>query len=138
MPNGASPGAGGTEAGASGGLYGSLLQLLATAMAVLHNRLELFSVELEEEKLRILRVMAWGAAAFLLLGMGMASLAAFIAVALWDEHRLLALGIITLMFAGAGLLALRAAARWVRAPSGLFAASLAELRRDHDELTSGR
>jgi uncharacterized membrane protein YqjE len=138
MPNGASPETGGAAGGSGGGLYGSLLQLFATALALLHNRLELLSVELEEEKLRLLRVMAWGAAAFLLLGMGMASLAAFIAVALWSEHRLLALGLVTLMFAVAGLVALRAAARWVRVPSGLFAASLAELRRDHDELTSGR
>ncbi|WP_374592551.1 phage holin family protein [Aquabacterium sp.] len=133
MPNGASPDSG--NAGGSGGLYGSLLQLLATLLALLHNRIELFSVELEEEKIRVLRVLAWGAAAFLLLGMGMASLAALIAVALWAEHRVLALGLITLMFVAAGVAALRVAARWVSAPSGLFAASLAELRRDRDELT---
>ncbi len=118
--------------GSSGGLYGSLLQLLATLLALLHNRLGLLGVELEEEKYRVLRVLAWGALAFMLLGMGMVFLAIFIAVALWDAHRVLALGLITLVFLSAGAGALWAAFRWVRAPSNLFAASLAELRRDHD------
>ncbi len=122
--------------GPSGGLYHSLTQLLSTLLALLHNRLALLSVELEEEKLRMLRVLAWGAAAFLLLGMGMASLAALIAVALWAEHRVLALALVTLLFVAAGGLALRTAARWMRAPSGLFAASLAELRSDRDSLSS--
>lgn len=115
------------------GLYASLLQLLSTALAVLLNRFELLSVELEEEKFRLLRFLAWGAAAFLLLGMGMVFLAIFVAVALWDEHRVLALGLITLVFALSGALAMWRAVRWVRSPSGLFAASLAELRRDHDQ-----
>ncbi len=116
-----------------GGLYASLLQLLATLLALLHNRLGLLAVELEEEKYRVLRVLAWGAAAFLLLGMGMVFFAIFIAVALWDEHRVLALGLITVVFLSTGAGALWVASRWVRAPSGLFAASLAELRRDHDD-----
>lgn len=123
---------------AGSGLYNSLLQMLATLLALLHNRVALFGVELEEEKYRLLRVLAWGAAAFLLLGMGMVFLAIFIAVALWDEHRVLALGLITLAFMSAGSAALWVASRWVRAPSGLFAASLAELRRDHDDAAGRR
>lgn len=119
------------------GLYASALQLLATLLALLQTRLELLAVELEEEKIRVLRVLAWGAAAFLLLGMGMVFLAIFIAAAFWDEHRMLALGLITLIFLGTGGGALWAASRWVRAPSGLFAASLAELRRDRDDAVKG-
>jgi len=122
------------RAGAPAGLFASVQGLMATSVELLHTRLQLLSTELEEEKTRLLRTLSWGAAAFLLMGMGLVFLAMFVTVLLWDSNRLLALGLITLAFIVGGGVALWQAMRHLHAPSGLFAASLAELRRDRQAL----
>jgi uncharacterized membrane protein YqjE len=121
-----------------GGLLVSLRVLLATLIETLHTRLELLGVELEEEKLRLIRLLAYSAAAFFLLGAGTVFFAVFVTMAMWDDHRLLALGVFTAAFVGGGLAALFFAAQTVRAKSRLFAASLAELRHDRRELERER
>ena len=65
-------------------------------------------VELAEEKTRLLRLLAYGAIAFLMLGAGIVFFAMFVTVLLWEEHRLLALGLLTALFfaSGAGALIL--------------------------------
>jgi uncharacterized membrane protein YqjE len=126
------------EAPQRGGLLASLRVLLATLIETLHTRLELLGVELEEEKLRLIRLLGYCAAAFFLLGAGTVFFAIFVAVAIWDDHRLLVMGIFTAVFLGGGLAALYFAAQTVRATSRLFAASLAELARDHRELERER
>ena len=64
-------------------------------------------------------------------------LAILIAVAFWESHRLLALGGLTVFFlmasAGSGWFALHK----VRSRPRLFGASLAELSKDRQRLTSG-
>ncbi len=121
-----------------GGLLVSLRVLLATLIETLHTRLELLGTELEEEKLRLIRLLAYCAAAFFLLGAGTVFFAVFVTLAMWDEHRLLVLGFFTSIFLGAGLASLLFAARTVRARSRLFAASLAELAQDRSELGRDR
>jgi uncharacterized membrane protein YqjE len=117
-----------------GGIFGSVRGLLSTLIEALAVRLELFATELEEEQLRLLRVIGFGAAAFFLLAAGALLLAMFLIVLLWDDHRLLVLGILTAVFLGGGGIAFGAARRAARRTSPLFAASLGELRRDRDEL----
>jgi uncharacterized membrane protein YqjE len=126
------------EAPERGGLLASLRVLLASLIETLHTRLELLGTELEEEKLRLIRLLAYCAAAFFLLGAGTVFFAAFITVAMWDDHRLLVLGFFTSIFLGAGIVSLVFAAQTVRASSRLFAASLAELARDRSELGRDR
>lgn len=118
----------------SRGLYSSLRGLVATGVALLQTRLELLSTELQEEKARLIGLLAYGAAALILLGVGIVFLAVFLTVLLWDSHRLLALGVFAALFLGAGSLALALAMRLARNGSRLFAASLAELAQDRAEL----
>lgn len=117
----------------------ALLQSLrgagATLLELLHTRLELLATELEEGKLRLLTVLAWGAAAVLLLCMGLVFLAVFLTVLFWDGHRLLVLGLMTALFLGAGAVALWLARRPLSAPP-LLQASLAELAADREALAS--
>lgn len=118
----------------AGGLLSSLRGLLATLLAIFQTRLELLATELEEEKLRLLKVLAWGAVALLLGGMGLLFVAAFITVLFWDEHRLLALGLMGAFFILACALAMwRANAHW-QASTGLLSATLAELDQDRQAL----
>jgi uncharacterized membrane protein YqjE len=49
----------------SGGLFGSVRRVADTCLSSVHNRVELFAVELQEEKLRLIRLLLWtGAALF--------------------------------------------------------------------------
>lgn len=128
--------AGGNAPG-QGGLFASAKGLLGTAVTLLHNRLELLGVELAEERARLLSLMAYGGAAFLCLAAGLIFLAVFLTVLLWDSNRLLALGVFSALFLGAGMASLVLAMSLARSGSKLFSASLAELRSDREALTPG-
>lgn len=116
------------------GLLASLRGLAATSVGLLRTRIELFTLELHEETARLLGVLLWGFAAVLLAIVGTAFVAAFLTVLFWDGYRLLVLGLFALLFVGGAGVALVMVVRLARRASGLFAASLAELRRDETEL----
>lgn len=129
-------GAPGGEASRAG-LFASLKGLFGTSLALVQNRLQLLGVELAEERGRLLSLLTYGAIAIICLGAGLVFLAVFLTVLLWDSHRLLALGVFSALFLGAGLATLLMAVKFARAGSTLFTASLAELARDRDALTQG-
>ena len=117
----------------SGGLMQSLRNLAASSLGILHTRLELLVSEVEEERLRILRLLLWGAAALLFLSFGLLMLTFAVVILFWDTHRLLSavvLGVAYLAIGGA----LAVAARRSMQRPGLFTASLAELAKDRDTL----
>jgi len=116
------------------GLFASLRNLAATAVAIVHTRLELFANELAEEKIRLGQLLVFGVVALFGLVVGAIFLAAFITVLLWDSHRLLALGSFAVLFLGMGIYALFQLRTRASAGSGLFAASLAELGKDRQQL----
>lgn len=118
------------ESASRAGLYASLKGLLGSGTALLKNRLELLGVELAEERERLLALLLWGTVAFVGLAAGLVFLAVLITVLLWENNRLLALGVFSALFLGAGVYALSMVSRLARSGSKLFAASLAELERD--------
>lgn len=118
----------------SRGLFGSLRGLLVGGVSLARTRLELLAVEVQEEKARLLGLLAWGAAAVIFVAAGLVFLAVFLTVLLWESHRLLALGVFTALFLGGGVFALFMAQRLASSGSKLFAASLGELDRDRAAL----
>jgi uncharacterized membrane protein YqjE len=118
------------DPGSGGGLFISLRRLLATVIEVAQVRLDLLSAELEIEKQRILAGLLFGVAALLVLGVGAVLACGFIILLLWDGYRLAAVGVLALIFFGSGLWLMRSARECLRSPGGLFAASVAELKRD--------
>lgn len=118
------------------GLFASTKGLLGTGVTLIHNRLELLGVELAEERVRLVSMLAYGGAAFLCLSAGLVFLSVFLTVLLWDSNRLLALGVFSALFIGAGIASLMLAMSLARAGSKLFSASLAELRKDRDALAT--
>ncbi len=119
------------------GLFASAKGLLGTGVALLHNRLELLGVELAEERTRLFSMLAYGGVAFLCLAAGLIFLAVFLTVLMWDSNRLLALAVFSALFLGAGVVSLLVTMSLARSGSKLFSASLAELRKDQQALTSG-
>ena len=118
------------------GLYASVRGLAGTAVSLIANRLELFGVELAEEKARFLSLLIYGLLAVLSLSAGLIFLAVFFTVLLWDSNRLLALGVFSALFLGAGIATALVARSFASAKSTLFSASLAELRKDKPGLAS--
>jgi uncharacterized membrane protein YqjE len=119
------------------GLFASTRGLLGTGVTLLHNRLQLLGVELAEERVRLVSMLAYGGAAFLCIAAGLVFLAILLTVVMWESNRLLALGIFSALVLGAGIASAALALSLARGGSKLFSASLAELRKDRDTLSAG-
>jgi uncharacterized membrane protein YqjE len=97
-------------------------------------RLELLAIEVQEEKERITSLLVWAVVAALLAGFGLLMMVLWITVALWDSHRLLAVGLAALLLLGAAIAAVLKVRRLLAQPSSLFSASISELREDANAL----
>lgn len=117
-------------------LSASLKGLTSTVLELLQLRLELLSVEAQEEVLRVGGLLVYGAVAVAFLSLGLGFLAMLITVALWDTHRLLPLAVFTGVFIGLGMVAAWFARERVRSGTRLFSATVEELKQDREELRS--
>jgi len=99
-------------------------------LAMLRTRLELAAIELQEETHRLIGYLAWGVAAAFFAVVAVLLAILFVLVLFWDTHRLLAIGVMTGLFALGSLLAFfKVRGDLVMRPP-LMAATLAELRKD--------
>lgn len=120
------------EAGA--GIVQSVRNLAATLLAVFHTRLELLVTEIEEERVRLLQLLLWAAAALFCLGIAVMLLVLLLIALFWDTHRIAVIAALAAAF-GAGGIAIALGARGlVQRRSRLFSATLDELARDKDQL----
>jgi uncharacterized membrane protein YqjE len=119
-------------------LLESLKRLARTAVGIVHTRLELLSLDVEEAKVRFLSILLFGAVAFLCLSLGLVMGAFWLVVAFWDTHRMLVLGLLTGVFLGGGLLLLVLVAWRARRGPRLFSATLGELEKDSEALGGRR
>jgi uncharacterized membrane protein YqjE len=118
------------------GVLASLRGLAATAVAIAQTRLQLLGNELEEQGIRGAQMLALGAIAFFCAAVGILLVTAWIVIALWDRYRLLTVAVLALIYFGGCVVALLRLKAKAAARPKLFAASLAELRRDRDLLSS--
>src|SRR5665647_2703051 len=72
----------------SGGLMESLKRMAGTLLAIFQTRLELLSIEVEEERLNIKQMLLYGSIALLFFGLATILLTAFVVVVFWDSYRL--------------------------------------------------
>jgi len=122
--------------GGSKGLLESLTILAGTLVAIAHTRLDLLSVDLEEERAHLFSLLLWTLAALLCIGIGVVLATILLVVAFWDTHRLLALGALAGFYLVIGTGAWAFALHKARTKPRLFAASLSELFKDRQLLTS--
>lgn len=115
---------------AGDGLFVSLRRLGATAVELLHVRLELIVTELEQEKLRLLDALLLAGLALIALGLGALLLALFAVILTPEPYRWVTLGLLTLGCLGGGVWALIGARARLEAPGGFLRASRDELARD--------
>ena len=116
------------------GLFASLRRTLATLITLGHTRLELVSVEIEEQIEFAAGVLLWSIAAIFFGSLAVLVLALTIVIAFWDTHRLLVAGLVTAGLAAIAVVAvLVVRARIARRPR-LLAATLGEMKRDASSL----
>lgn len=107
----------------------------ATLVAMLHTRLELAAVEVQEEARRLSGYLAWTLMA-VLLGAGAVLFAAlFVVLLFWDSYRLAAVGAMAVLLALAGFFILNRVQASFAAKPALFEATRKELRNDLDFIT---
>jgi len=118
------------------GVLDSVRGLAATALAIAQTRLQLLANELEEQGIRGLHLLALAAIALFCAATGILLVTAWIVIALWDQYRLLTVAVLALLYFAGCAAAVRALKTRAAERPKLFAASLAELERDHDLLRS--
>ena len=120
----------------AGGLLGSLKNLASTLVALAQTRLQLLANELRAEKLRLAQLGLYAAAAVFFFALGIIMLTLLVIVGFWDSHRLLALGGFAGIYLLVGLAFGVAVLRRATQRSRLFEASLQELAKDREWLSS--
>lgn len=120
-----------------GGVVDSIRSFLASWVAVIKTRVEILSLEIEEQREWLEHLMLLAVAAGFLVSLGLVMLTFFIVVLFWEtEARLWVLGGFVALYLGAGLglfLALRAK---IKSKPKLFASTSAELGKDYAALQS--
>lgn len=119
------------------GLLASLKSLTLTLVDVVQTRLELLSTDVAEERARLTAILISAMVALFCIGVGVVLLAMFIVVMFWESHRLLALGLLTAIFLASGVGLWSIAMHKLRSKPRLFDASISELAKDRDQLSSG-
>jgi uncharacterized membrane protein YqjE len=122
---------------ASVGYLASLRSLGDGLLATVQERVELFTLELQEEKLRLVQTFAWAAAAFSagLLAVTFGSLT--LVYLFWDTARLAVLGGLTAFYSIALLGIIIAFRRYLARQPAAFRTTCLELKEDRAWIRNG-
>jgi uncharacterized membrane protein YqjE len=118
----------------SASLMDSAKRMLATVIALVSTRLELFTTEIEEEIQRAASILMWALVALFFGTLTVLMIAFTVIIIFWDDHRILAAVLVTASFLLATLIFGLLARSRLKAKSRFMAASIEELKRDRDAL----
>jgi uncharacterized membrane protein YqjE len=117
------------------GLLASLQRLLATLLEILQTRMEIIATEFEAEREHLRELVVFGFLALIFVNLGIVFLTLFVVMLFWETHRLYVLGGFAGLYLGLGFIAAMVLRRRNRSRPRLFAATVAELSKDCDQLT---
>ncbi len=112
-----------------GGIFSAATGLFKTLRDVVENRIELFLLELKVERARLFDALLLAAVGIVCAFMALIMITLIVLVVFWETHRLLVLGVVTTVYAGAAVAAfttLRARLQRWRA----FTATLEQIKKD--------
>ncbi len=116
-------------------LFGSLKRLGDTALATVQNRVELFAVELQEEKCRIIHLILLTAATIALGVTALTLVTITVVVLFWENARVPALCVLSGLFIVATIIVVRMLNKQLMSAPG-FSATMSELEKDRGCLLS--
>ena len=117
----------------AGGLFATFRRLLDTGLAAVQNRLELFAVELREEKCRLLEMLLCAAAAFFFGILAVLTVTVTVVVLFQEYAKLLLAGFSLLYICGA-IVSFWLLKKRLKCKPTPFADSIAELKKDREWL----
>lgn len=112
------------------GIVGALRALADGFLAGAQDRLQLLSLELQEEKFRVIQTLVWIAAAMFTGALALAFASLALVYYFWETARLAVLTGLAFVYAGACVGVLLGLRRFIRRQPRPFAASLEELEGD--------
>ena len=118
----------------SGGVMDTVRSFLASWIALVKTRVEIISVELEEQREWIEQLILLAVAAAFFLSLGIILLTLFVVMLFWDKYPLVVLGGFTVLYFGAGLGLWLTLKRKMKNKPRLFATTAAELGKDYAAL----
>ena len=122
------------EADRPRGLVESVRALLAHALSLFLTRGELAALELAEARDRAVRWLVLGLVAAVLLLAALLTVSLWVAAIFWDGPRVLAIGLLAIVYAAAGAVAVSVLRREVAAAPPILSGTRAELEKDRDAL----
>jgi uncharacterized membrane protein YqjE len=108
----------------------SVGRLAATLLGILHTRLGLISVEVEEELTRFSSYLLWSLAALFSAGLAVLLSVLLIVAHFWDTYRVLTLFSLIFLFSAGALIVVWRLRQALRIKPRLLAYTLEELRKD--------
>ncbi len=120
----------------SGGLSDAIGRLAGTVLALLRTRLELVTVEFEEERERATELLVLVLSAVLLALFALLFASIFVIAYFWEAYRLWAIAGVTLFYVALAILTFMRLQQRRRDKPPAFAATLAELGHDVSSLRS--
>jgi len=115
-------------------MLGSAREIARTLFSFAETRTRLAATEIEEQAVRVVEILVWLAVALFFLSLALLFLGIMIVLLFWDSNRLLAAGLLTALFLGAGAAAALVARSLNRERPKFLAATLAELKLDRDRM----
>lgn len=112
------------------GFLGSFRTLGDGLLATVEDRLRLFSIELQEEKFRLIQTFIWISAALLAGMMAITFVSLTVVYLFWESARLAVLGGLAVFYAGAMVAIIVAFRRFLARQPDPFAATLQEIGSD--------
>jgi uncharacterized membrane protein YqjE len=122
------------ESAASSGVMDSIRSFLASWVAVIKTRVEIISVEIEEQREWIEQLLLLAVGAAFCLSLGMILLTLFVVVLFWESHPLVVLGAFTILYLGGGIALWLTLRQKIRNKPRIFSTTSAELGKDYTAL----
>ena len=116
-------------------LIPSIRQLVSTAVALMHTRIALAGIELEEELQRLIRAAVLGVASIVLAFLGLIVGTFTIVLAVAPEYRVTTMIVITVVYLVAAIAAILTVKSIFANRPPIFSATLAELEKDKETLS---
>ncbi len=121
----------------SAGILDSVRTLADSLLATVQDRIELISVELQEEKFRLIQTFIWISAAIFTAVMAIMFASITVVYLLWDSARLAALIGLTAVYAAAAAAIVVAFRGYIARQPKPFAATLQEIKTDRSTIQAG-
>ena len=118
----------------SGGIIESFRKICDTGLALFQNRLELFGVEVEEQKVRLVRVLCLAGLALILTNTAILVVTATIVVLAGEKAREAVLVVLSLLYLGGAVVAFLVLRREFKSSPPPFSGSISAFKKDREWL----